>query len=194
MRTSLLFVFVIVGMIPFGSPAPGAEELTKAESALASYAFEGVQLGDTFASFDRKFPVKMVNEKESNEKLGVRCYVALVEGNEVAGGFHFFEGKVYEIDVYYPAERIEKMGGKSAQRAILDTLVETYGNYGVTPTWNLPKVHRRLKYVAPDSGGVLFTVTDTAAEEKVNQKYTHDLKQQLEKLRLNKEDLKKLGL
>jgi len=194
MRTSLLFVIVVVGMIPFGSPAPGAEELTKAESSLASYTVEGVPLGAAFASFDRKFPVKMVNEKESNEKLGVRCYVVLVEGNEAAAGFHFFEGKVYEIDMYYSAERIEKMGGKSAQRAILDTLVETFGDYGITPTWNLPRVHRRLKYVAPDSPGVMITVTDTAAEEKMYQKSSQDLKQQLERLRLKEEDLKKFGL
>ncbi len=139
---------------------------------LDSFAFEGVPLSANVTNFKRYKPTAQFYPKSSEKANGMECYV-LVETQSSSGAmFYFLDSQLYQIQVLYDADRINKMGG------VLKTYEKVTAAFGqpddrqqndsaIKLVWT--KSNHAAEFIITNTNAVL-SVKDTQLENLLNER------------------------
>jgi hypothetical protein len=169
MRRSILLALACGSVFVAGA---GAQERVWWEDAigmettsntLEGFKFEGLSVGCSLRQFMRTFPAAQVDRNdELDGKAGLTCYTVEKLNSADQAHFFFFDGRLYQMEIEYGAQRIDAQGG---MEALVRKLVSLFGNadnaYGNRRTWHQPTCTRRADFYTSPIGGRLV-VTDTS--------------------------------
>ncbi len=138
--------------------------------AVLGYSFYGVKIGDSYSSVEKVFNLEF-QPKVSDSNM--QKAVWLVSYQDQVATFYFLKGSLYQIEIMYNPEAVNKMGGHDA---IHNKMVAEYGSEDdldssrkdyIKYTWRFQDANRGVLYVASlndNTGFLVIANVDVAVE------------------------------
>lgn len=156
------FVAAIAFVIPI---ALQAQEPSK----LDSFTFEGVSLSTSLNDFRQRHPAAQHIPDNSEAANGLQAYMLVQTKSANGAMFTFFENKLYQVQVIYNAETINKMGAVKMYEKVTSAFGspnDTQSNDNVMKfTWNK---NNRLAECVITNKNALVSVKDIDSENRLN--------------------------
>jgi hypothetical protein len=111
--------------LPEKTQPPKDKHTAAQNNAALDFAFEGVKIGDTFASVKKRFPKMEFNSKDSDTEKKLAAW-DVFDGLKTAdvAGFRFQNGRLYSIWITFGYSTTLK---KADEKTIYQNLVSTFG-------------------------------------------------------------------
>jgi len=174
-------ILVLIGFlclpIAFTENAAADDHTPEQNSAIKSFAFEGIGLGATYLEIKAKYPdIEFLKEK-SDAKVGLAVWTTFSSKAADSVDFQLFGGKVVEIRVFYFAKTLEKYGG---YKSVYEKFVAKYGKEDEATdnedhlcdyTWQFFDANRYVHfYVVKKTYDGLLVVADKEASRQLTAK------------------------
>lgn len=117
-------VLVAFGLLVFCARCGAAEWFDLNDEALATFDFEKMSLPTSVAELKREFPTARRVDRSVDEEIGLARYEVRDLENVDAARFYFCDGQLYQFEVEYHGERLEKLDGV---QAVLQKLIDRWG-------------------------------------------------------------------
>lgn len=150
--------------------------------AAREFAFEGVGLATDLKAFLDKYPTAERVVEEGMPDVGVKTYRVKELQTADSAQYVFLDDVLYQVTVFYEAERLKEMGGETIP---LRKLVQKLGpqdknSPGITrrsgeesfiAKWDFPDAKRRITFVAT-SQLTFVSIADIVKSQVVSQRIT----------------------